>query len=279
MVEWHPGQVALGLLLSLAIALTGHRLGALSRSGVVGAVLTGTLIMGMGGWLWAVLLVAFFISSSALSRYRAVDKAAVQAEFAKGDRRDIGQVLANGGLGAMLAVAFAVSGSRWLFPAYLGVMAAVNADTWATELGVLSWRPPRLITTGRPVPAGTSGGVTPLGVMAALAGGLFIGLAALAGQWVASFVGSMSGVGAAWWPLWAMIGGAAGALFDSLLGATVQGVYYCDRCRKETERTHHRCGARTRRLRGWAWLNNDWVNFLSSLVGGLVVMELAIWWR
>jgi len=73
-------------------------------------------------------------------------------------------------------------------------------------------------------------------------------------------------------------GGLAGALFDSLLGATVQGIYFCDRCRKETERPVHRCGAQTRRLRGWTWLNNDWVNFLSSLVGGLVAMELATWW-
>lgn len=279
MVEWSIGRAAAGLGLSLAIAWAGYRLKALSHSGAVGAILIGTLIMGIGGWLWGWLLVAFFVSSSVLSRYRSADKAAVQVEFAKGGRRDGGQVLANGGLGAILALCSAVIGAWWAFPAYLGAMAAVNADTWATELGVLSRRAPRLITTGRPVPPGTSGGVTALGLVAALAGGLFIGLAAWVGQWIASFVGVSWPPGITWWPLWAAAGGVAGALFDSLLGATVQGVYYCERCRKETERSFHHCGTRTRRLRGWAWLNNDWVNFLSSLAGGLIAMELAIWFR
>jgi uncharacterized protein (TIGR00297 family) len=268
--------VGAGLVLSLAIGLAGYRLGALSRGGAVGAVLAGTLTAGLGGWLWGWLLVAFFVSSSLLSHYRSADKAAVRAQFAKGEQRDLGQVLANGGLGALLAVAVALTGREGLFAAYLGALAAVNADTWATEIGVLSRRAPRLITTGQPVPAGTSGGVTASGLMAALAGGSFIGLAAWA--WVALLPGASPEPEAAWWPLWAAGGGLAGALFDSLLGATVQSIYFCDRCRKETERPVHRCGARARRLRGWTWLNNDGVNFLSSLVGGLVTMELATWW-
>ena len=44
--------------------------------------------------------------------------------------------------------------------------------------------------------------------------------------------------------------------------------FSCDGCGKETERHPlHTCGAPTRHRRGWRWLNNDWVNFLSS-VGG-----------
>jgi uncharacterized membrane protein len=29
-------------------------------------------------------------------------------------------------------------------------------------------------------------------------------------------------------------------------------------------------------MRGWTWLNNDWVNLISSLVGGLVAVGLAL---
>jgi uncharacterized membrane protein len=62
--------------------------------------------------------------------------------------------------------------------AFGGAMAAVNADTWATELGIFNPLPPRLITTGKTVERGTSGGVTPLGYLAALGGSALIGLLA-----------------------------------------------------------------------------------------------------
>ncbi len=277
-MPWDWGRIGLGLLLSTSISLAGYRLGALSGSGAIGAVIVGTLTVGLGGWLWGWLLVVFFASSSLLSRFRLAGKAAVQAQFAKGGRRDLGQVLANGGLGAALAMMAALALGEWTFVAYLGALAAVNADTWATELGVLSRRAPRLITTGRPVLAGTSGGVTALGSVAALAGGLFIGLAAWAWAQAATPAGMSSAPRAMWWPLWAAVGGWIGALFDSLLGATVQAMYWCDHCQKETERTIHGCGIRTRPLRGWTWLNNDWVNFLCSLAGGLTTMALARWW-
>jgi uncharacterized membrane protein len=68
----------------------------------------------------------------------------------------------------------------------------------------------------------------------------------------------------------ALVGGLAGALVDSVLGATVQGIYWCERDQKETEKRIHTCGERTRLLRGWAWLDNEWVNFACSLMGASV---------
>ena len=67
--------------------------------------------------------------------------------------------MANGGLGALIAMANALLPSPVWFYLFTGVMATVTADTWATELGTLSKNPPRLITTGKPVAPGTSGGV------------------------------------------------------------------------------------------------------------------------
>jgi uncharacterized membrane protein len=142
-------------------------------------------------------------------------------------------------------------------------MATVTADTWATELGTLSKQPPRLLTTGRIVEVGTSGGVSLLGTAVSLAGGLLIGLAAalLTAAPLLAPIGAMAGL--------------VGSLFDSLLGATVQQIYYCDHCGKETERKVHKCGHPTRPLRGLPWLHNDLVNLLSSVVGGVVA---AILW-
>jgi uncharacterized protein (TIGR00297 family) len=247
-----------------------YRRRSLSLSGVPAAITIGTTIYGFGGPAWWLLLIAFFASSSALSHLRAAQKVVLAEKFAQASRRDIWQVLANGGLGALLAVVYAVEPWPWLGAAFVGTMATVNADTWATEVGVLSPRSPRLVTTGRPVEPGTSGGISLQGTVAALAGAAYIGL--LAGAVVIG-QGSLWEGGSLF--LAAIIPGLLGALFDSLLGATVQQIYFCDHCRQETERPVHRCQRKTRPLRGWPYLNNDGVNFLSSGVGALVAA--GIW--
>ncbi len=252
-----------GLVLSALIGYLGYRRQSLAASGWLGAVVMGTLVFGLGGLAWGVLLVVFFVSSSALSHYRAGAKAAVAEKFSKGSRRDLGQVLANGGAGALAAVGHAIWPHPMWWAAFVGAMASVNADTWATELGVLSRRAPRLVTTGRLVEAGASGGVTAFGTQAALAGAALIGLVALgfdaaAGQ---PLRGAAIGLAGA-------LAGLLGSLADSLLGATVQAIYVCERCGRETERHPlHGCGGPTRWLRGWRWLDNDWVNFLSAAAG------------
>jgi uncharacterized protein (TIGR00297 family) len=262
----NPLELLGGLALSLVIGWVGYRRGALSRSGVLGALICGALIFGLGGWEWGVLLVVFFISSSGLSFYRARDKERLAEKFAKGHRRDLGQALANGGLAAALAIASLI----WPHPLWyfgcIGAMAAVNADTWATELGVLSRRLPRLVTSGEAVEPGTSGAISGVGSAAALGGSLLIGLVAAAAPLALG-----NGLGAAGAALLAaLLGGVAGSFADSLMGATGQAMYWCDACGKETERRVHRCGTRTRHWRGARWLGNDLVNAIASAVGALV---------
>jgi uncharacterized protein (TIGR00297 family) len=257
-------QIALAVVISILIVALALWRGSLSRSGAVGALVVGILTFGLGGPVWGVLLALFFVTSSLLSHYKEREKEAAAEKFEKGHQRDIAQVFANGGLGSLAAVLSVLVPSPIWFPFFLGVMATVTADTWATELGTLSKQPPRLITNGRVVEVGTSGGISLLGTAVSLGGGLLIGLAA------------------AWWtatPILAPIGAVAGligSLFDSLLGATVQQIYYCDVCGKETERKVHKCGNPTRPLRGLPWLNNDLVNLLSSIVGGAAAVLLWI---
>lgn len=282
-------RIGLGLLLSAAIGLLAYRRDSLTKSGVVGAILTGTAIFGFGGWTWGLVLIAFFVSSTVLSHFRRADKAPMSEKFAKGERRDLAQTLANGGFGALLAVAVLVlvdlpgkprAGNPlyvYLTLAYIGSIASVNADTWSTELGVLSRMPPRLITTGRPVAPGTSGGITAYGTLAALAGSAFIGLTAFFLVQFAALATTGHALVSDLPVVWiASLAGLAGSLFDSLLGATVQAMYWCGTCGKETERTLHTCGTPTRPLRGWPWMNNDVVNFVSSVVGGILAGSLGL---
>jgi uncharacterized protein (TIGR00297 family) len=258
-------NLALALFISLIIAGLAYWRGSLSQSGVIGALIVGTLTFGLGGWEWGVLLGIFFVSSSLLSHFKEEEKKQAAEKFDKGHRRDFGQVMANGGLGSLVATFNALFPSPAWFPLFTGIMATVTADTWATELGTLSRRPPRFITNGRVVDVGTSGGISPLGTAVSLAGGLIIGLSA--GFMVPELSPSLGALIGA-------IGGLIGSLFDSLLGATVQQIYYCDVCQKDTERRVHKCGHETRPLRGWSWLNNDLVNLLASALGGLVAVGL-----
>jgi uncharacterized protein (TIGR00297 family) len=267
----HIDNLLFGLVLSGVIAILAHRRGSLDKSGALGAVIVGTLIFGFGGWVWGLTLITFFVSSSALSHYQEAAKQDLAEKFAKGHRRDLGQTLANGGAGALLALAFGVWGEPVFFAAFLGAMATVNADTWATELGVLSRSPPRLITNGRVVEVGASGGVSRLGTAASAAGALVIGLAAAVFSAIDRLIkGADDPLRYGWAVPAALLGGLAGSLLDSLLGASVQAIYFCPNCSKETEKTVHGCGTRTSHQRGWRWLNNDMVNFLSSWAGALV---------
>jgi uncharacterized membrane protein len=70
------------------------------------------------------------------------------------------------------------------------------------------------------------------------------------------------------------VGGFAGSLFDSLLGATCQSRRWCAVCALETERGVHHCGSVTSAHRGLPWIDNDVVNFLSNACGGLLAALL-----
>jgi uncharacterized protein (TIGR00297 family) len=267
-------RLFLGFLFSGAIGIMAYKRRSLSRSGIFGAMLSGTTIFGMGGVGWGLSLIFFFVSSSLLSHFRANDKALTAADkFSKGSQRDFSQAMANGGMATLLALVYGLSASkrtRMLLQAgFVGALATANADTWATELGVLSKRRPRLITTGEVTAPGTSGGITLTGTAASAAGGASIGLFFWFFQRKRFVL-----------PLIGLISGMTGSFFDSVLGATMQAMYYCPVCHKETERDLHSCGTQTRLLRGISWLDNDVVNFLATASGTLTAMGLqAIFFR
>jgi uncharacterized protein (TIGR00297 family) len=265
-------QLFIGFFLGGAIGGAAWRARALTGDGAFAAAILGGVIFGLGGLPWAALLMAFFITSSGLSRLFSHRKAHLDEKFSKGHRRDWGQVAANGGLGMVLILLqTAFPAQPWPWWAYAGALAAVNADTWATELGTLSPASPRLITTGRKVERGTSGGITLAGTLAALAGAALIGgmAAFFPVQGEASKTLLLAGV--------VSLSGLAGSLVDSWLGATVQAMYYCPTCSKETERYPvHTCGTPTQASRGLPWLNNDAVNFMASFAGATIAASLAV---
>jgi uncharacterized protein (TIGR00297 family) len=171
----------------------------LTAAGAAAALAVGTATVIGVGWRGLLLLLAFLVSGSLLTK--------------GGGRRTAAQVFANGGVAALAALL-----ASW--PAFAGAIAAAASDTWATEIGAHSPTPPRLITNGSAVPPGANGGITVLGTAGGVAGAVLIaGLTyALAPRGTApglTHPGTLAAVVA--------VAGVAGMLVDSLLGATVQG--------------------------------------------------------
>ncbi|WP_458122517.1 DUF92 domain-containing protein [Paenibacillus sp. Z6-24] len=276
-MDWLIGFVCAGLLAAL-----GYHKHWLSTSGALAAMVMGTVYYGAGNLFWFGLLILFFISGSVLSRMKRERKRKIEQDYAKGSRRDAGQVFANGGLGMLLCIGNAV----WPHPAwtlaFIGIMATVTADTWATEIGSLSRRPPRSVLNGRVLEPGASGGVSVRGTTAAALAGLIIGLAA----WLfatlsplptaSSMAMESSWLNSGWLMLAAgLVGGLVGCFADSYLGATMQLMYCCKVCDKQVETRIH-CGQPTVYDRGWRWMNNDMVNAVSSIMGGAAALLFLI---
>lgn len=264
-------QIIYGFVLAIIVAYGAYRAHSLDKSGALAATLVGTIIFGIGGLQWAILLLAFFITSSGLSRAFKNRKAGLNEKFSKGHERDAGQVFGNGGLATFFAALHAFYPSSiipWI--GFAAALAAVNADTWATELGVLNPTAPRMITNlKKTVEKGTSGGISLWGTLASLSGSGLIALLAV----LLSPTGTLTTAHG----LLITIAGLAGSLFDSLLGATVQAMYYCPTDKKETEKHPlHTCGTETVHIRGWEWLNNDWVNFACGAVGVLIAVLAVV---
>ncbi|PKN99735.1 MAG: DUF92 domain-containing protein [Chloroflexi bacterium HGW-Chloroflexi-4] len=266
-------QLSVGIILALLVSGSAYMFRLLTVSGAIAAFILGAVTFGLGGLSWAVVLIAFFGSSNALSfAYKKRNKSA-ESMYSKGGRRDSAQVLANGGVAGLfvlLHLFYPVSWIPWL--GFCAALAAANADTWATELGVLNPGNPILILTGKPAEPGTSGAISLVGTLASLAGAALIGLFG----WLLVPPNLNDHIGLVIFSL-ATFGGLVGSLVDSILGASFQAIYYCPTCQKETEKHPlHSCGAETKLIRGNKWIDNDWVNLGCTISAPLLVILLGL---
>ena len=259
-------RLVAGVVGAVGIPAIARRAGALTSGGAVAAAFVGGAAIA-AGWSWAALLILYFTASTAVTRWRATFKATrMGAVVRKGGARDAVQGFANGA-GVFVASLWAAAGhaeqARWCLALGAGSLAASAADTWATEIGVAAGRAPRSVLTWRPVPAGTSGGVSLAGSAASVAGAACVAAFALLAGWPRAVA------------LSAVAGGVAGSFADSVLGATLQARRWCPACDLPTEQREHRCGTVTRLVGGAAWIDNDAVNLIAGLAGGLFAAALV----
>ncbi len=254
--------VAWGLVMAALIAGFSYRQGWVTLRGALAAFLILATLFGLGRWKWFSPLLFLLVSSSLLHR---LTRGGFKNPFTRREGpRGLTQIAAKGMPSMVLALAYAVTGWDGLYLILLAMVATASSDTWASSIGVAS-RAKSVVSLPflDRVPKGMSGGVSPLGTLAAVAG------SALAAAFVFLFMRGDAR------PLfyWVTLSGVFGSTVDSVLGGTLQALYRCKACGRKTELLRH-CAGDTVRIRGLAWMNNEAVNLLSGLAGGAIAAIL-----
>ncbi|HYW32365.1 MAG TPA: DUF92 domain-containing protein [Gemmatimonas sp.] len=267
-----PAPLFLALVVTGAVAAAAYAARSLTRGGAIAAFAVGASALARA-WGWGAFLIAWFVLASVLSRVGRTRKLQrTDGIIAKGDRRDAMQVLANGGVFGVLALASSIGDistlggplrAESMSAGAAAALVAAGADTWGTEIGTLRGGQPWSIRSWTPVPVGTSGAISLAGTVASAIGALLLALIAAAFDVIPP--------GAA---LLVAACGFAGAAADTLVGAWWQERRWCNGCGMETEQAVHRCGAATVRRGGVGVLTNDVVNFLCTLVGAALTLLL-----
>jgi len=250
-----------GILLSLFISYLSYRLNFVTHSGAYAVFFLAVFIYGFGELKWTIPILSFFILSSLISRINRKYKHDVESVTEKSFVRDHIQIFANGGVALILVVLNFFLNSGLLFVLFVSSIAAVCADTWATEIGTITKNTTIYILTLKKIEQGLSGGISVLGTVGGILGAFVISL-----------------IGKIWsgkrYFLVIAAAGFVGSLVDSILGASIQVRYKCKVCNLITEKGEH-CGQNSSVIGGYRLINNDFVNFGSSLAAGLFALILA----
>lgn len=246
-VRTAPPPIALALAFGAGLAFLTWRFRAATLAGAVaGGMFTIALYLATPGWrtaLWPLLgLLLLTLGATRFGRGRKEVLGVAEARHG----RTASQVAANLGVAVMASVpvGFArlfvvprVFGKRAMALALAAALAEAAADTLSSEIGEVLGGEPFLLTTFRRVPAGTDGAISVAGTVAGVSGAIVIAAVAASAL---SFTAAEAGIVA--------LAAIAGLFFDSLLGAV---------------------------LERQGWLNNDAVNFLSTLASALLAAGLG----
>ena len=229
-------------------------------------------------------LLTFFYSSSKATKFKQERKRQIEGKsFKEGGRRNWVQVFCNGSVATAFSLMYILDvgpivlpvdftheyRASWLSCAILGALACCNGDTWASEIGS-AWSEtslPRLITTLKPVPRGTNGGVSLIGLVVSILGGMLVGLSFVVGNLMFSSRLPFERASSQWSIV--LLGGFAGlfgSVVDSILGATCQysGINEEGAIVEEWEKG-------VKHISGLPILTNNGVNLISSLISAMAL--------
>ncbi len=142
----------------------------LTRRGTFVAFLLGFYFAGIAGWPWLTPVLLFFLSSAAFTKFHHAKKDIEK----KATARNAWQVIANIIWAIISSALFLYTRNNIFILFFIAFVAAVTADTWASEIGPLLNKRCFSLSKMRTVPAGTNGGISFFGSLVALTGAIFI---------------------------------------------------------------------------------------------------------
>ena len=265
---WLVGA-AVNTVLLLPLGLSPKKLltpAGTAHAWILGVILWGCFQSPAVPWFWVpggyVLMVAYFILGSAVTRVRLAQKEAAGIAEARSGARGPGNVWGSALVAAICALGFWLlkvletqealqtnQVSPWFFQAlplvllaYVASISTKLADTCGTEIGKAYGQRTFLITTLKPVPPGTEGAVSWEGTLAGVVGSVL--LAGLA--WSLGLITQQQQIGM----LVCVLAAFIATTIESLIGATAE-----DRL---------------------PWLTHDVVNVLNTLIGAIAAIGLAV---
>jgi uncharacterized protein (TIGR00297 family) len=207
----------------------------LTVAGAIAGGVIGLLVFIGAGFTGLAMLAAFFLLGTTATAWKRKQKTQVGMAQEEGSRRNLGQVLANGGISGMLGLlALFLPEQKDLFAFLMaGAFSAAMADTLSSELGTIYGKRFYNIITFQKDERGSDGVISLEGTIFGVIGSSIIALIYCSGVgWNEHF-------------FWIVLAGIIGNLTDSVLGATLE--------RKQV-------------------IGNDAVNALNTLTGILVLL-------
>lgn len=258
----------LGILLSLLVVVLSLKLKFLTFDGGIATFLLAANVFGLGGIKYTLPIITFFVLSSLLSKVKNLNKKNAEVYYEKSGTRDMGQVIANGGIAGIILIINTIYNDEVFYILYVVAIATVCADTWSTEIGTLFNTNTYNILSLKKIKQGESGGISFIGTIGGILGSIIIFFSAISYSKYNNII----------FFLIIFISSFLGNMVDSLLGATLQAKYKCISCGKITESKTH-CNKNTKFIKGISIIDNDKVNIIACLIGvliGLITYKVSL---
>ncbi len=197
------------ILAMVLVSILLYRSNILTKKGAFGAYLLGVYLFGILGLNWGIPVAFFFVTSVIFTRIRA----SIDRKVEDTGQRNIWQVIANIFGAIVFSVLFLIFAQPIFKILFMTVVAAVIADTWASEIGPLFHKKCFSIAHWRTATSGVSGGISIAGTLAAFSGSFLVALL--------SWSGLLQGIDFRMVMIIAMSGFLA-SFVDTILGAFVE---------------------------------------------------------
>jgi len=257
-------NLIISIILSLLLGALAFYKKAMTNSALILAIVLAFLITYFGGLCAYLILVAVFLGTVVANKIKKSERIKVNKNIIeKSGKKDIVEIIANVVTGAVFIILYKITKVNIYFLVYASIMAESLADSLASDIGVLSKKSPINILTLKKSEPGLSGNISALGLASSFFGSLIIAIIFSIFNFQTSSLIIIT------------LSGFLGAIFDSILGATIQVKYKCQKCSKIVEKKIH-CEKETIYYKGIKIINNDTVNLISNVFAAIIATTIYL---